>query len=139
MRIKVKNFFVAKVVPEIYVKVTSVKNSQMCFLLLTVFLMTSLTGYTLELANREPEPHQNARPFGSSMAARQRIGSLEVWPSFCKKFRLSCPLLDHLSKAIFLLTLTQRALLSLAYRVVFFYKVSCFQRHLICCFCCNQI
>ena len=34
---------------------------------------------------REPERQQNARPFGSSMAERQRIGCLKTWPCNCKQ------------------------------------------------------
>ena len=36
-------------------------------------------------ANREPETQRNARPFGSSMAERQRFGCLDTWPYNCKQ------------------------------------------------------
>ena len=35
--------------------------------------------------DREPERHQNARPFGSSMAERQRFGCLDTLPCNCKQ------------------------------------------------------
>ena len=38
-----------------------------------------------ESVYREPERQQNARPFGSSMAERQRIGCLDTWPCNCKQ------------------------------------------------------
>ena len=38
-----------------------------------------------ESAYREPESHQNARPFGSSMAERQCFGCLDTWPCNCKQ------------------------------------------------------
>ena len=41
MQTDLNNFFVAQVVPEIYAKTTTFKNSQMCFLLLTVILKFS--------------------------------------------------------------------------------------------------
>ena len=34
---------------------------------------------------REPETSQNARPFRSSMAERQRFGYLDTWPYNCKQ------------------------------------------------------
>ena len=34
---------------------------------------------------REPETQRNARPFGSSMAERQRFGCLDTWPYNCKQ------------------------------------------------------
>ena len=34
---------------------------------------------------REPESQQTARPFGSSMAERQRFGCLDTWPYNCKQ------------------------------------------------------
>ena len=36
-------------------------------------------------STREPETHQNARPFGSSMADRQRFGCPDTWPCNCKQ------------------------------------------------------
>ena len=49
--------------------------------------------------NREPETQQNARPFQSSMAERQRVGYLETWPSSCKQtllFGFSIPVVNVL-------------------------------------------
>ena len=44
-----------------------------------------LFSFNLSNVYREPETQHNARPFGSSMAERQRFGCLDTWSCNCKQ------------------------------------------------------